>query len=325
MDRRSLLKGIGTLSVAGLLNRSTGLSQIIQEASLSPNKVLRIAHITDMHISMDKVALQGVADCLHHLQSLSIQPDIIFNGGDTINDALLHTKLQVGRQWKAWNSIYNGECNLPMETCIGNHDVWGLYTAKKDPMYGKNFAQEMMCLDCRYKSFDKNGWHFILLDSTQKKRNGVWYTAKLDEEQMEWLERDLASVPAETPVMVMSHIPILSAAVFFDKVPVRFGKFHIPGSWMHSDVKEITALFDKYPNVKLCISGHLHLADHVEYNGVHYYCNGAVCGDWWKEPVYQNTHAGYAIIDLYDDGSFRHQYLRYDTDEPKAITSVQGY
>lgn len=81
---------------------------------------------------------------------------------------------------------------------------------------------------------------------------------------------------------------------------------------MHADYKELIALFAQYSNIKLCLSGHIHLADHVRYNNISYFCNGAVCGDWRKAPFYRQTKAGYAIVDLYNDGSFTNTYLDYN-------------
>ena len=62
--------------------------------------------------------------------------------------------------------------------------------------------------------------------------------------------------------------------------------------------------------MKLCISGHIHLIDRVDYNNITYLCNGAVCGKWWRG-TYQESPPGYALIDLYNDGSFAHQYIAY--------------
>jgi hypothetical protein len=128
---------------------------------------------------------------------------------------------------------------------------------------------------------------------------------------MAWLASDLAGVNPATPVMIVSHIPILSASVFLDDYKIRSGKFNIPGSWMHTDVKEIMQLFSRHQNVKIYLSGHIHMFDHVEYNNISFYCNGAVSGDWWKNMTYHETQAGYAIVDLYNDGSFTNQYLSY--------------
>lgn len=312
MKRRDLLKSLAvftSLGVAGSIHKAS--AQVAQVLTPKKSRVLRIAHLTDMHISNDVDAIKGLEQCFRYLQNMQDPADIIINGGDTINDGLYKTRSEVRDQWSVWHSVRKHNNGLPMEYCLGNHDIWGLYNPGKDAMTGKRFALDLMEVDKQYRSFDMAGWHFIVLDSTQKKKNGLWYTAKLDEEQMDWLKRDLASVPVNTPVLVISHIPILCANVFMDDIKIRFGKFQLPGSWMHTDVQEIVQLFAQYPNVKVCLSGHIHMADAVHYNGVAYYCNGAVSGDWWKNDTYKGTKAGFAIVDLFDDGTHAQQYVHY--------------
>ena len=79
---------------------------------------------------------------------------------------------------------------------------------------------------------------------------------------------------------------------------------------MHIDARAIKDLFTAHPNVKLCISGHIHLVDRVEYVGVTYLCNGAVCAGWWKGRN-QECAEGYGLIDLFDDGSFENRYVEF--------------
>lgn len=309
MNRRNWLKNLGTIAAFSALPSVELFAG--QFNPVSRNRTMRIAHITDVHLHDKDGAPQLFEKCLHHIQQLNPAPDLIINGGDAINDALFHTRTSVQKQWKTWHSLIQNECCLPIEHCIGNHDVWGMTLKKSDPLYGKGFAMEMMGLDTTYKSFDLNGWHFIFLDSTHEKNNGIWYTAKLGDEQMSWLEEDLKNTPASTPIMVVSHIPILSASVFLDDYKIRSGKFNIPATWMHTDIKEIMQLFSRHQNIKLCLSGHIHLFDHVEYNNISFFCNGAVSGDWWRNMTYHETKAGYAIVDLFDDGSFINQYTTY--------------
>jgi len=79
---------------------------------------------------------------------------------------------------------------------------------------------------------------------------------------------------------------------------------------MHTDAARLVALFDQHPNIRLCMSGHIHLYEQVLYNGVTYISNGAVSGNWWKGTRYR-TENGYAIVNLYDDGSFENEYIPY--------------
>lgn len=312
MKRRDLIRSLAVM--AGIGAAPKAWAETLQPGMETPTqrkRVLRIAHITDVHVSDDPASMKGLEKCLHFLQSLPDKPDLILNGGDTIEDGLYKTKSMVRSQWDAWRSVLKANNDLPMQYCLGNHDIWGLYNPAKDASYGKQYALEMMHAEAQYFSFDVAGWHFVVLDSTQKKRNGLWYTARLDEEQMDWLRNDLRSTDPHTPVLVLSHIPILCANVFMDDMKIRNGRFSIPGSWMHTDVKEIIALFANHANVKVCLSGHIHMADAVQYNGISFYCNGAVSGDWWRNTSYKGTPAGFALIDLFNDGSHHNQYVSY--------------
>ena len=303
MKRRNALKSIALAGTATL----SGCTVMADKNN--NDRVLRIAHLTDVHLRDKDQAPEKFVRCLHSLQGMADKPDIIFNGGDTIFDALGHDRTSVENQWQLWDEVMKQENDLPIVHCIGNHDVWG-GGDKNDPLYGKQYAVEKMGLDKPYHSFARSGWKFIVLDSTHPV-NGGWYTARLDEAQFEWLAAELKSTPDTTPVMIMSHIPILTATGFYPGNE-KDGNWTVPGSWMHIDFNRIKTLFLNHANVKLCVSGHMHLLDHVQYNGVTYCCNGAVSGSWWGDVMYHETHAGFATIDLYANGSFQVAYHRYD-------------
>jgi 3',5'-cyclic-AMP phosphodiesterase len=308
MNRKEWLKNMG---LSGLVIAS-GNFRILKSDEKPPisNRVLRIAHITDPHIHPGGNSEFWTRECIRHIQSLDDKPDIIFNGGDSINDALRQDEESVIEQWDIWDRVMSEEISLPLVSCIGNHDVWGVQEHLDDPRYGKQWAVEKLGLPNRYYSFDKAGWHFIVLDSTHKRDDGSWYTARLDDEQFAWLQSELENVPAGTPVFIFSHIPIMCAASFFDGDNEETGNWVIPGAWVHIDARRIVELFYNHKNVKVCISGHIHLLDKVVYNDVTYYCNGAVCGNWWRGNYHQ-TAPGYALINLYDDGSFTRDYVAY--------------
>jgi len=48
----------------------------------------------------------------------------------------------------------------------------------------------------------------------------------------------------------------------------------------------------------------------VVYNDIVYYCNGAVSGNWWKGSYHQ-TPPGFALINLYEDGTLDREYVAY--------------
>jgi len=305
MNRREVFSWLGAIPFLGV-----GALEASAKKQKQPKRVLRVAHLTDTHLTDTRNAVKNYTTCLHHVQSLKEEVDLILDGGDTIMDSLgVKEKAKVDAQWKLWENTYGQGSDLDIVHCVGNHDVWA-GAEKTDPLYGKKYVQDRLQMDSPYYSFDRAGWHFIVLDSTHPV-NGGWYTAKLDEAQMDWLRQDLENTNKETPILVLSHIPILTATGFYPD-NVKEGNWTVPGSWMHTDFQEIQKLFMAHGNVRACLSGHMHLLDYVIYNGITYMCNGAVSGNWWGDPMYYETRAGYAVINLYADGSFDREWYEYE-------------
>ena len=278
-------------------------------------KPLRFAHLTDIHIKPDIIPESGMAKALQHVQRLNQKVDFIINGGDAIMDALEASKANTQLQWNLFKNILLKENSLPIYHTIGNHDVWGWFVKQDKPdndrLYGKTWVVETLEMKNRYYSFTNRNWHFIVLDSTQLNPAGG-YIGKLDESQLEWLQKELANVPANKFVCIISHIPILSicSGLFFDKTEAN-GDLKIQRNLMHTDFLALKKIFVKYPNIKLCISGHIHLQDELEYLGIKYYCNGAVSGNWWNGS-FQEFAPAYAVMELFDDGSSKRTMMKYE-------------
>jgi 3',5'-cyclic AMP phosphodiesterase CpdA len=220
-------------------------------------------------------------------------------------------------QWLTYAAVLMYECSLPVIHAIGNHDVWGWgvkdSSIEKDPLYGKEMALERLQLDNRYYSFDRAGWHFIVLDSIHP-RNQVSpqpYIGKLDEEQFDWLKQDIEAVSTTVPICIASHIPFLAACEYFDGPNEESGQWQVPACWMHIDARELRRLFLYHPNVRLCLSGHTHQHEVLDYLGVRYQTNGAVCGNWW-EGWYMSFPPAYVMVNLYDDGSSDSEFVPYE-------------
>ena len=305
INRRSFIRNG---SLLGLLT-GIGVNKFPLVNNAEKKCVLRFAHLTDVHIEPEINAPEGLAKCLHHLQQQQDQPSFIISGGDSIFDALHQPKDRVETQWQLWDNIFKQENSLAIEYCIGNHDCWG-FGQTNDLLYGKKYAMDKMHLTSPYRSFDKAGWHFIVLDSIQPKKDRTWYQCNLDDEQFNWLQNDLENAK-DKHVLVVSHAPIVSAACVVTDNKFKDDTGYVIGMGnMHMDSAKIIDLFDKYSNIKLCLSGHIHLYEKVMYNNVTYLCNGAVSGNWWKGIRYK-TDNGYALINLYDDGSFDNEYINY--------------
>jgi len=283
----------------------------------SAQRVLRVAHMTDVHVQPELRAPEGMAACLRHIQELPDKPGLILSGGDHVMDCIRQPRDRTRVQWNLWKRIVTDENTLPVHSCIGNHDIWGWDKTKSgttggEPDFGKKWACEVLGLAKPYYSFSKSGWHFIALDSVQPREFEGAFCGYLDEAQFDWLERELAGIPVSTPILIWSHIPIISAlATLINPKRSLTQNISIEAGHVHADAARILDLLGLYPNVKLCLSGHLHRVEHVEMKGIHFHCNGAVSGAWWRGKNHGFAE-GYALIDLFDDGSYKLEYLPYD-------------
>ncbi len=299
MERRSALKNIGGLLAVPALSG-------VYTAGKQP--ALRIAHLTDIHLKNELGAPAKFVKCLHHVQQQTPKVDMIMNGGDVVFDMNKENLSTINGLWALTKGTIKSECSLPMHFCLGNHDIWWNEDDKGQALYGKQYAMQQLHLQRPYYSFMQGGWKFIVLDSVHLDIDNTWYIGKLGDEQMAWLAAELQATDAATPVLVMSHIPILTATLMIEDNIVN--KWQMLGGDMHTDTAKIISLFYQHPNVKLCLSGHIHLRDKVVYNNVTYLCNGAVSGAWWNGNR-RETAPGYGLIDLFADGSFNERYVNY--------------
>ena len=278
-DRRGALKGLSLAAAALWLPWGTRSARANSPRVVAPvgpgGRALRIAHITDVHVQPELTAGEGFSQCLSKIGDLSgdERPDVIFNTGDCVMDAMDQDEARTRLQWELWQKCLKDGPQLPIEHCLGNHDIWGVNKKKskttgEEPRYGKKWACEVFGMEKPYRRFDRAGWAFIVLDSVFPLDGS--YQGRLDPEQMEWFKGELKAIPSTTPIMILSHIPILT--------------------------------------VTPCISGHLHQLDHIELEGVTYLCNGAVSGAWWKGKR-NETDSGYALIDLFPDGRVQRKYI----------------
>jgi len=316
--RREFLSWTGAALAGTALGAVSGLSGSRLAAAEGPasagrKRSLRLAHLTDIHVQPELAAADGMTAAVKHVQSLDDPPNLILTGGDMVMDVLGVDSARSKTQWDLWHKVLKDHCGLPVKSCIGNHDVWGWNktaskTTGQEPGWGKQQAIDHFHLPERYYAFDQGGWRFLMLDSIFPDPESV-YIGRLDEQQFQWLQQELKRIPAATPVALVSHIPILSVSVVeFQK---QSGKdLLVPAGAVHSDAQRIVRLLRQHPNVKLALSGHLHLTERIEYAGVTYICGGAVCGGWWRGP-HHGTPEGCMLVDLFDDGSIENRYVPY--------------
>ena len=299
MKRRSFFKNLALGSAVVAAGGSSAVSGTLEPISeRKKGKVaLKIAYITDVHIRAN--ARDRFKNCLAEISKSKV--DFFLNGGDSVFavDYKNITRETVFEFWDIWDDCKKSMDNKEVHSCLGNHDMWWAAPTKDDEMYGKEYAVKRLGIPNRYYSFEREGWHFIVLDGNKGGGN-----VSLDTEQFEWLKSELGKLSANTPVLIMSHYPVLGVTTQWQKD-------------YYQDFQEIKKLFYTHRDkVKIYLSGHTHLLENIEYNGVKYLGNGAVSGSWWGTggptsagPGYmQETPPGYSILTLYSNGQVESQY-----------------
>jgi Icc protein len=317
LTRKQFLTVAGVAALSAVSACASPKTTSTPTSSSTPTKrALRIAHLTDFHVMPIENVAQGARNAIRHALAQLDPPDIMINTGDCVMDSLETTKDMAEAQWETFNTVIQEECKIPIYHCIGNHDVWGWGSPtpdkQSDPLYGKGMAVKQLGLTGRFYSFDLSGWHFIVLDSTFQAEVGSQYPyiGKLDDEQFDWLEKDIQAVNEAKPICILSHIPILCACEFFDGDNESSGNWVVPAAWMHIDARRCRQLFLQHPNIRLCLSGHSHQHETLQYLGVQYFTDGAVCGDWWRGS-YLDFPPAYVMVDLYEDGSAESTFVPY--------------
>jgi len=284
-----------------------------------PARVARIAHMTDIHVQSERRADAGLVACLKHLADSHDRPDLIITGGDLIFDSFAQEHARTKSLWEMHARSFRDHAPVPVVHTLGNHDIWGWNKGKSkttgvEPGWGKKWFCQMAERDKPYAAFDKGAWRIIQLDSVHTDpRDPHGYIGKLDEEQMAWLEAEIRAIPEGRYAAIVSHIPILSlcAMVFDGSANQKELRWEVGAGNMHIDGVKLHKLFAANAGkVKLCLSGHIHKLDRVEMDGITYICNGAVSGAWWQGRK-DRCDEGYGAVELFDDGTFKNDYVTF--------------
>lgn len=307
VSRRNVLAG--ALAALGGSLWGKGATARAATTALAPHG-FRFVHLTDIHVQPELRAAEGLAACLQAVNKLDPKPDFIMTGGDLIMDALEQSAERSSVLFDLFKKVVADNTDIPVRHCMGNHDVfgWGRKHGVTDetPGFGKRMYCEKLEIERPYYAFDHRGWRFYVLDSIQPSESGL-YQGGLDEEQLAWLRQDLSDKPADVPAVVVSHIPFITVTVLPNAV--NEGAFKIGAASMCAGSQSLAGLFAER-NVRLAVSGHIHMVDEVLYRGVKYVCDGAVSGRWWKG-TNKGFAEGFGIFDLDPDGGSRFTYHAY--------------
>ncbi len=164
-------------------------------------------HASDTHL--DSADLPRMRRMEHMVDSIS--PAFVLITGDLVRDALRVGEAQATGYFDMVAHELAG-FRMPVHTVPGNHDIFGIerqrsLVSASHPLYGKRMYRSRFGPD--YYAFDFGGVHFVGLDTQDYE--DLWYHGHVDSVQLAWLERDLARLPPDRPVVTFNHIPLLSA------------------------------------------------------------------------------------------------------------------
>lgn len=296
MDRRSFLAGAGAGAAAGLGFRGSRLfGQSVAAGSAAESGVptdFDFIFFTDTHLQPELNAAKGCDMAFRSMRGIS-HADFAIQGGDHVFDTLAVPKARSLALWDLYDKTEQ-DLSLKVYHAIGNHDVLGVKTASgvdpSDPAFGKKFFRDH--IGKTYYSFDHKGVHFVVLDSVQITPDRD-YEGRIDAEQLQWLRTDLQGLSAGTPVIVATHIPLVTATdAYLPRDPAPHAHFQL--SVLNSS--EVLPLFEGH-NVLAVLQGHTHVQERVDWHGVPYITGGAVSGNWWRG-TRLGTHEGYMVVSV---------------------------
>jgi len=202
IDRRGFMEcmawagtGLVWVSTGGVLS-----SRVIAPAAAAEATPGRFSfvQISDTHIGFKGQAnrdptatLQQVVD---HVNALQPAPAFVLHTGD-------QTHGQKAGAFDTVAEILKGVKTERIFYVPGEHDVFLDGGKEYLGRYGKGTVGGR-----GWQSFDYKGSHFVgLVNVLKYKGEGM---GALGEDQIEWLERDLAPLSPSTPVVVFSHVPL---------------------------------------------------------------------------------------------------------------------
>ncbi len=230
--------------------------------------------LTDIHLEPGRHAPEGFQMAIDRVNELA--PDFVLTGGDLIADALGVGEARADSLYQLYKEMATG-FRMPVYNTMGNHEVFGIYAksgvSPDDPLYGERMFEKQ--IGKRYYAFEHKGWRFYVLDGIEEDPERFYYGG-VDSAQMAWIREDLASVPADQPLIISTHIPLMSV-----QSQVKGGALSPnPKGLVVGNSKEVLELFKDH-NLKLVLQGHLHFLEDIYAEGIHFITGGAVSSAWW--------------------------------------------
>ncbi len=160
------------------------------------------------------------------------------------------------------------QMGIPFFQCLGNHDMD--YRKGGDETSDDTFQQTY---GPTYYSFNRGQVHYVVMDNVRYLGTERDYDGFIQQNQLDWLEKDLSFVPKDKLIVLCLHIPV------------------------HKGTKNNDALYALLQGREVHImSGHTHYNVNAIKENIYEHNHGAVCGAWWTGPICEDgTPCGYGV------------------------------
>jgi 3',5'-cyclic AMP phosphodiesterase CpdA len=284
-NRRNFITKVG-LAAAAIGATSLRSFAFNSRGKLSESKdLLRIGWITDLHHGYIKDATQRLEAFMEAVSGRQL--DLILQGGD-----FCHPTAEAKTFVQLWEQFKGDRYHV-----LGNHDM---DHGTKEQVMG------LWGMKDKYYSFDKGGFHFVVMDCNYILKDGKYVDYAnsnyyidqasrdlVNPEQIEWLKADLAATDKQT--IIISHQA-------FDEI---WDGWSVPNRHLVRKVIDDANNRTDFQKVIACFCGHHHLDDHSYINKVHYfqmnsasyYYTGDGFGSDGSKSVYKDPLYAFVTID----------------------------
>jgi 3',5'-cyclic AMP phosphodiesterase CpdA len=235
MNRRQLMRhsawfgaAVGLAVVGGeVISHVAGTA----DAARSSNRpTLRFAQVSDSHIGFTGKANPNVAgsfnQAIESINNLGYTPDFVIHTGDL-------THLATPGQFDQVKQMMTGLRTPHVFTVPGEHDSIDDGGQKYRSAFGAGTRGD------GWYSFDIAGVHVIALVNTLNLKK----LGHLGVDQLDFVAKDVAGLPSDTPIIVFSHIPLF--AMYPD------------WGWGTDDAARALSNLRRFSSVT-CLNGHVH-------------------------------------------------------------------
>jgi len=231
-SRRDALKCMAWAGTGALWALNAGVAHGALLDKAPPATGFSFLQLSDSHVGFNKAANPDASATLREavakVIAMPVKPDFIIHTGDI-------TQLSRDNQFDDADQIMR-ETGIHTFYVPGEHDMLDEGAGKAFlARYGKGSK------GAGWFSFDHGGAHFIgLVNVANLKPGGM---GSLGAEQLAWLKRDVAGLPASTPIIVFAHIPLWT-------VYAEWG-------WGTDDAAQALTLLRRFGSVTV-LNGHIH-------------------------------------------------------------------